>query len=218
MTRLRTFLAERFTLALGLALAAMAFFADIAHQVGEGRTRRTDAAVHHYFVTHQNTFLHALMVALSLLANGAVLTVVAILCVAALALRPPLRPDALSMLIAIGGGDLLITGLKLLFHRPRPDVIFAPLGYSFPSGHSFFAVTVYGMAAYWLTQGAPSRRRWVWATAALVILLIGFSRVYLGVHYASDVLAGFCVGLPWLWACLALPPAFGLARRKVSVP
>ena len=70
------------------------------------------------------------------------------------------------------------------------------------------------MIAYWLTQGDPPGRRWVWLPAALLILLIGFSRIYLGVHYASDVLAGFCIGVPWLWACLALPAAFGLHRSK----
>ena len=62
-------------------------------------------------------------------------------------------------------------------------------------------------------SGAP-RRRWIWGAAAAFILLIGFSRIYLGVHYASDVLAGFCVGLPWLWACLALPAAFRQTRKK----
>ena len=121
------------------------------------------------------------------------------------------------MLVAIGGGELLIIGLKALFHRPRPSEVFAGLGYSFPSGHSFFAVTLYGMMAYWLTRATPARR-WVWVPAVLLILAIGFSRIYLGVHYASDVLAGFCVGLPWLWACLALPTAFRPPSERDPTP
>ena len=217
MTRLRDFLVGRFTLALGLALAAMAFFVFIAHEVAEGGTRRVDGTIHGYFVGHQNAGLHLVMQGLSLLANGKALTVIAILCVVGLILRPRFRPDALSMLVAIGGGELLVIGLKALFHRPRPAEVFASLGYSFPSGHSFFAVTLYGMAAYWLVRGTRARR-WVWLPAVALMLLIGFSRIYLGVHYASDVLAGFCVGLPWLWACLALPAAFGLAERKDHTP
>lgn len=217
MTRLRAYLVERFTVALGIALAAMAFFVVVAHEVAAGGTRRADGAVHLYFTTHQNADLHTLMQGLSLLANGTALTLVAVLCVVGCVRRPRFRPDGLSLLIAIGGGELLVIGLKALFHRPRPSEVFTSLGYSFPSGHSFFAVTVYGMMAYWLMQGVP-RRRWVWAPAVLLILAIGFSRIYLGVHYASDVLAGFSVGLPWLWACLALPSAFGLAQRKDHAP
>ena len=211
MTRLRACIVDRFTLALAVALAAMAFFVFVAHEVGAGETRRLDTTVHSYFAAHQNASLHALMQGLSLLANGGALTVIAVLCILSLVRRPRFRADALSMLVAIGGGELLVVGLKLLFHRPRPEVIFARLGYSFPSGHSFFAVTLYGMMAYWLTRDAPARRG-VWVPTVLLIVLIGFSRIYLGVHYASDVLAGFCVGLPWLWACLALPTAFD--RRK----
>ena len=64
-----------------------------------------DSGVHHYFVTHQNAALHVLMQGLSLLANGGALTVIALLCVVALFLRPPFRPDAFSMLAAIGGGE-----------------------------------------------------------------------------------------------------------------
>ncbi|MBV9848482.1 MAG: hypothetical protein JO250_02225 [Armatimonadetes bacterium] len=71
MTRLRAFPVQRFTLALGVALAAMAFFVYIAHEVAEGGTRRAEAAVHQYFSTHQNVALHAVMVALSLATSGA---------------------------------------------------------------------------------------------------------------------------------------------------
>jgi membrane-associated phospholipid phosphatase len=96
-------------------------------------------------------------------------------------------------------------------------VIFAHLGYSFPSGHSFFALVVYGMLAYWLTRDAPRRaRRWGWALAVGLILLVGFSRVFLGEHYPSDVAAGYAVALPWLWGCLALPTAFHRGGRDVS--
>jgi membrane-associated phospholipid phosphatase len=82
------------------------------------------------------------------------------------------------------------------------------------SGHAFFALTIYGMLAYLLSRDAPPRRRWqYWGATLMVILLVGFSRVFLGVHYPSDVVAGFLVALPWLWGCPALPQALRSLRR-----
>jgi len=96
----------------------------------------------------------------------------------------------------------LMFGLKHLFHRPRPDVplLFKAEGLSFPSGHALFSITFYGLLIYVIYKsGWPAA--WKWITISLLLLLIpviGFSRVYLRVHYASDVIAGFCVGILWL--------------------
>ena len=115
---------------------------------------------------------------------------------------------------AVRSGRVL---LKALFHRPRPEVVFDNLGYSFPSGHSFFALVVYGMLAYWLTRDMPiNRRGTTWTVAILAIFLVGFSRVFLGEHYPSDVAAGFAVAVPWLWGCLALPTLFHRRRQRSS--
>jgi uncharacterized membrane protein YkvA (DUF1232 family) len=121
-------------------------------------------------------------------------------------------------LVAGVGGVGVVSGLKYLFHRPRPDAVFDVLGYSFPSGHSFFALVVYGFLAYVLTRDMVGRRKeWIWLACVLAILLVGFSRVFLGEHYPSDVVAGFAVGLPWLWGCLALPTAFRRNGHKLSL-
>jgi membrane-associated phospholipid phosphatase len=126
-------------------------------------------------------------------------------------------PDGLTMLLAGVGGGGLMYALKRLFHRPRPEAIFDELGYSFPSGHSFFAVTLYCMLAYWLARDAPPRQRfWIWTIAVTATLLMGFSRIYLGEHFPSDVAAGFAIGIPWIWGCLALPHAFHRRGRDVS--
>lgn len=96
----------------------------------------------------------------------------------------------------------LMFGLKHVFNRPRPDVplLFKASGLSFPSGHALFSVTFYGLVVYVLYLSAISKK-WKWVLISFLILfmfLIGFSRVYLRVHYASDVIAGFCVGVVWL--------------------
>ena len=109
--------------------------------------------------------------------------------------------------LTLGGGALLTLALKFLFHRPRPEFDH-PLahanGYSFPSGHMMGATLFYGfMTVLVVTQIKP----WRWRTlvpvlAFLLIILIGLSRVYLGVHYLSDVLAAAAAGLAWLAFCL----------------
>ena len=91
------------------------------------------------------------------------------------------------------------------FQRPRPP--FATIGgYSFPSGHSFGSAVVYGLLGILIWRiRHPSRRRWVWAGMIwLVIPLVGLSRIMLGVHYFSDVVAGLALGLAWAFWCAAV--------------
>lgn len=201
-----TFLLQRLTLAAAGTAAALTVFLILGHEVNEDGTIRFDATVLHYFQGHQSRLIHGLMAAISLLASGWAITVISAACIYVLWRKPELRREAISLLIVGAGGQAVVYGLKEIFHRARPEAIFAHLGYSFPSGHAFAAVGLYGMFAYWLGRSASLNRRVaIWLGAALLILLIGFSRIYLCVHYASDVLAGFAAGLPWLWGCLALP-------------
>jgi len=110
-------------------------------------------------------------------------------------------------LAAVGGNALLTRALKTLFQRLRPlhDNGFATAdGWSFPSGHSSGALVVYGMLAYLVIRAVP--RQWHLPMVLLTITLIltvGSSRIFLQVHYFSDVLAGFCSGAAWLAVCIA---------------
>lgn len=96
----------------------------------------------------------------------------------------------------------LMFGLKQLFGRQRPNVplVFHAEGLSFPSGHALFSVSFYGLLIYIIYKTVINR--WVkWPAIVLLLItlfIIGFSRVYLNVHYATDVIAGFCVGFVWL--------------------
>lgn len=102
----------------------------------------------------------------------------------------------------------LMFGLKHLFHRSRPDVplLFHAEGLSFPSGHALFSVTFYGLLVYIIYHSVKNRGvKWTLIAAlCLLMIVIGFSRVYLRVHYATDVVAGFCVGFLWLTFALWL--------------
>jgi membrane protein DedA with SNARE-associated domain/membrane-associated phospholipid phosphatase len=113
----------------------------------------------------------------------------------------------LALVLAVGGGVLLGLVLKQLFHRDRP-VLPHPLvelaSYGFPSGHTIGATLFYGLAAFYLVQDATAWRWRVLAPllASLLIGLIGFSRIYLGAHFFSDVLGAMAVGAMWLTACV----------------
>ncbi len=111
-------------------------------------------------------------------------------------------------LIAIGGGQVLNLLLKSFFARPRPTFA-APLVieqfYSFPSGHAMMSFIAYGMLAYILfVMIRNNYARIIVILAALVIIgLIGISRIALGVHYFSDVIAGYAVGSLWIISCVS---------------
>lgn len=111
--------------------------------------------------------------------------------------------EALLLLLAFGLGHGANSLLKLIFQRQRPqlwEVLARPDSYSFPSGHAMSSMMVYGVAALLLVRLFPRFRR-VWVvSAALWILLIGFSRIYLGVHWLSDVVAGFAAGFAFVYA------------------
>ena len=110
---------------------------------------------------------------------------------------------------AFAGGGLLDVVLKLVIRRPRPPGAAAFLqhfSWSFPSGHAMASLIGYGMLAYVLTLlwiHHRSAQIAVVLGAALLIIAIGFSRLYLGVHYFSDVVGGYAAGVLWLSACIS---------------
>lgn len=116
------------------------------------------------------------------------------------------RKDALVIAVAWLGAQLLHVTLKQIYHRHRP-ALFTPLvhasGYSFPSGHTVTAVMTYGLLAAVMCPRLPKRWRWIpVAVAALIVVLVGLSRVYLGAHYPTDVLGSVLVAGAWLRASL----------------
>jgi membrane-associated phospholipid phosphatase len=136
------------------------------------------------------------------LGGTTLLVAVAVLAAACLA-RLGRRRDAALVLVALAGAEVLTWSLKALFQRERPtfdDPLATESSFSYPSGHALVSVAVYGALAYVLLAGGsrPRGRAVVAGCAALVVLAVGFSRLYLGVHYLSDVLAGYAVGCAWL--------------------
>jgi len=113
--------------------------------------------------------------------------------------------EATGLGIATVGAIGLNFLLKELFGRARPalwDYLVNAVHYSFPSGHAMVSTAVYGYIGYVLAKEFPQWRRPILAATMALILSIGFSRLYLGVHWPTDVLAGYAAGLLWLIACI----------------
>jgi len=115
--------------------------------------------------------------------------------------------------VTCGGGAALNGVLKLVFHRARPTFAteFHVRSWSFPSGHAMDSLVVYGLFGYWLGRRFPHMRRFIAIVTAALVLTIGFARIYLGVHYLSDVLAGFSAGVIWLIVCVT---GYDFAERR----
>ena len=110
------------------------------------------------------------------------------------------------MFVAVFGGIMLNDLLKAVFARPRPDFLYQAVRVftsSFPSGHAELSATVYLTIAALLAQDQSSARiaGYFIALASLLTILIGISRIYLGVHYPSDVFGGWCIGASWALGC-----------------
>lgn len=149
----------------------------------------------------------AVMKTVSALARPDVMTCIGLLSLVISARNPAQRSKGILLAVSLAGGGGIIGIIKHNFGRERPTLIEAlatELTFSFPSGHSFIAMCFYGILASWWMRG---RRLWserflIGAGSSGAIALIGASRVYLGVHYPSDVLAGYAAAVPWLTACL----------------
>lgn len=196
-------------LVAGLILAALgtAIFVTLASHVRSGSTQAFDDSVIRWMGTHHSPRLDAVMLEVTALGTGTV--VMMVVAVAALFLVLTQHKYSAILLLASTFGGIVLNGvLKLGFNRPRPS-LFVPavhtVSSSFPSGHAMSAAIVYSTVAYLAAR--LHRRKWarwlVMGAALILIALISFSRMYLGVHYPSDVIAGVAVGLAWAGFCMA---------------
>lgn len=205
------------TLALLAIGAALWGFLEIVDTVTEAELVRTDERVRGLVGGLTRPAFTPWMAGLTELGNGWIVTVVSVVLALGLALRRQWR-RAFEVAVVMGGGGLLIGALKLFFARARPaGALVETSGYSFPSGHSFAAMTLYGLLVVlvWQATMRPALRTVATALGGALILAIGVSRVYLGVHWLTDVLGGFLAGFAWLVASLLLV-RWGEGRRSAS--
>jgi undecaprenyl-diphosphatase len=184
------------------AIIAVLFFGWLAEDVFENETISFDQSVRGFVHGFAHPALTALMRVITFCGSTVFLIALGI-CIAVAFHRLRHKRALALFLLTMLGSTVLLVALKTAFHRARPEAFFdfaLPDSYSFPSGHSLSSFCFYGILA-WLTTARMKNRTAkiaVWTLAALLIYLIGLSRVYLGVHYPSDVLAGYAAGLVWV--------------------
>lgn len=229
-TRLRHFLNARFSaiggygrhLTIGLLVLALAtwVFAMIAEDVvTRDSLVTTDVAVTQWFQLHtQPSLTRAMLYITQLHGNLGIAALTAILCFFLYRRRHHFW--ALSLVSSVFGGMLLNALLKLIFQRPRPIVdhpLLTLATHSFPSGHTMNATVFYGLVAAFIVM---QRRHIAFSLVAslaaiLMIALVAISRVYLGVHFLSDVLASIAEGIAWLALCLT---ALNIYYHRATTP
>jgi undecaprenyl-diphosphatase len=190
-------------LAAGLAFSAFVIWAffKLTDEVVEGDSRAFDRAVLLYIHHNVPDWLDEPMRLVTAL--GYYYVVVPLLAVALfLFYRRGWRLSAVLLAVSTGGSIVLTTVLKGVFQRARPELFdsgYQASFYSFPSGHATVAVGFYGMLTVILAYQLRGFARWLVAiSGTLIVLLIGSSRLYLGVHYPTDILAGYLSALLWL--------------------
>lgn len=204
------------------AVVALFSFLEIADDMAEGDTHAVDRAVllalrepgrpAELIGPH---WLKTMAVDFTALGSLAVLGLIVLL-LAGLFLALRRRLEAALIVVSAGGGLALSQASKAFFNRDRPDPAWhavEAINASFPSGHAMLSAVVFLTLGALVSRFATRRRIRVWALAAAVLLtlLVGASRIYLGVHWPSDVLAGWCLGSAWAGACWLA--AFLIERR-----
>ncbi len=200
---------------LGTAVLSLFLFVWIAYSVSHDELTSFDLAIRTRVHEMASPGLTRAMIATSFL-GGDGLTAAALL---AAVLFPWLRwrRAALWLVVTLLGALVLDLSLKFAFHRARPQPFFValPRTYSFPSGHALFSFCFYGVMAGLLAGRIESRRAriLIWTLAALLVSAIGFSRVYLGVHYPSDVIAGYLAATLWVATLVAMDRLHKKSKR-----
>lgn len=189
---------------LGLAAIALWVFAKIAEEVLEKETQAFDTSVLLSIERLHTPWLDPIMLFLTGLGDPTILVSVCVGVSLFLVWRKQ-RSEAMTIASAAIGALGLNLLLKNLFARARPQLwerVVDVRYYSFPSGHAMLSMVIYGLVGYLLASRFRTWRRTIATVTTVFILLIGFSRLYFGVHWLTDVIAGYAAGMVWLVTCV----------------
>ena len=204
----------RLCIALAIFLFVVVLFAYIADEVVEGETLHRDEKLLLLINHFATPVLNQCMLFITTLGDVTSILLATIVIGAYLLRRK--KWQALTQLgFGIAGAAILNILLKLLFERQRPqlwDLLIHESTYSFPSGHAMLTSTL-GLTII-LLAWHTKWRWWVVGVVVLYVILVGFSRLYLGVHYPTDILAGWCIGSAWV---IAVATILGAVRWRVPL-
>jgi membrane-associated phospholipid phosphatase len=193
-------------LSLAVAVLSLLLFTWLGHEMLEGDTLRFDDSIRFWVHEFASPGMTRAMTLVSSLGSRVLIAQLAVVMIIFAWLR--WRRAAIWLAITMAGALLLEVALKWAYHRPRPEAFFGslPNSYSFPSGHALTSFCFYGVLAGLLSARIKSLplRIAMWTLAVLLIVSIGLSRIYLGVHYPSDVLAGYLAATLWVTGIIVL--------------
>ena len=214
------YLGLHLTVGLLITLAGLWLFGGVAEDViHNDPLTRFDLGLLHFIRAHATPTGDRIFVVISLIGSPVTMAAIALAGMLLLGWRRAWVQLG-GWFAAFAGAAVLAETLKLVFHRPRPTGAAAFLhgaSFSFPSGHALGSLVGFGMLAYLLVVGLAPRRRIriaIGVVAVGLVLAIGISRLYLGVHYFSDVVAGFAAGTLWLAVCIT---GLEVVRRRRAV-
>lgn len=205
---------------LGAAVLALFLFAWLGSEVLDGDTQHFDQAVRGWLHGYASPGMTRVMNAISLL--GYNVLIVELMIALAVFAKLRWRRAALWLTVAMAGSLVLDLALKHIYHRIRPTAYFgvAPHSYSFPSGHALCSFCFYGVLAGLLSARTKplAWRLVIWFSAAALVIAIGLSRIYLGVHYPSDVAAGYLAATVWVGTIIVLDHVRKLRKNSKKKP
>lgn len=191
---------------IGLSIVFIYLFSNVAEEMLEQEVKAFDDGIISFFKYIATDTLDNVMFFLTELGSLWFLTLLSIVTLIILWIKKRDKWGMLFFIIGIAGGGLLTKILKIYYGRGRPSINpeIDAIGYSFPSGHSMGSLIFYGFIAYFIVRTEISKNlKWTAAIfAGMIAILIGTSRIYLGAHYPSDVIAGHLAGAIWLILCI----------------
>jgi membrane-associated phospholipid phosphatase len=155
---------------------------------------------------YANPSLDSVMLTITQLANASVVIVIVAVTLGILWWQHH-REEAKFFAVACLGAFILNTRLKLFFTKPRPHIVpslISETSFSFPSSHALGGFVMYGFLAYLLSDHFPKFSKLIYILAVLTIALIGLSRMYIGVHWPTDIIGGYGIGYLWLMLCIIM--------------
>jgi undecaprenyl-diphosphatase len=190
------------TRAFFISLLCAIGFGLIALLISDNKTVNFDNSISSFIHNFNTPVLTSIMKFFTFIGSGAVIAVIVVLMMILFYNVLKHRTELILFMGILVGSALLNVLLKTIFHRARPIInrIIDVNGYSFPSGHAMAAFTLYGILTFLLWKHTPSYwgRSLLILCSAFMIIMIGVSRIYLGVHYPSDVIGGFLASGSWL--------------------
>jgi membrane-associated phospholipid phosphatase len=190
----------------GTALAFVLILGWLCQEVWQKKSWPVDTSILLNIHQMASPFCDQIMLSITSLANPEFVVIIVALSTGWLLWKRQFNKTKI-LILACAGALILNQGMKIIFNRPRPtlwQLLLNETSFGFPSGHALGSIVLYGLLAYFYAVYRPDQAKGIYLFSVVLIGSIGFSRLYLGVHYPTDIIAGYITGWLWLMVCIWL--------------